>query len=151
MNRNTKLSIAALLLVVLGIGGLFVGYKGYKKYKAKQNQEFRFEGTMGQVRDGFDKDVFKQAMLTDELLDAVIEKHALVELWETGDTATAKAKIREKFIVKVDAMIVKVSYQDKNKELSKAVLQSIVNGYYAKVKGGKLPSAPPATGIPASP
>ncbi len=106
---------------------------------------------MGQVRDGFDKDVFKQAILTDELLDAVIEKHALVELWETGDTATAKAKIREKFIVKVDAMIVKVSYQDKNKELSKAVLQSIVNGYYAKVKGGKLPSAPPATGIPASP
>lgn len=149
MNRNTKLAIVALLLVVLGTGGLFVGYKGYRKYQAKQNQEFRFEGTMGQARDGFDKEVFKKGILADELLDAVIEKHQLVELWGMGDAATAKAKINQKFIVKLDAMVVKVSYQDKNKDLAKAILQSIVNGYYAKMQGGgKFQSAPPATGTP---
>ena len=87
---------------------------------------------MGQAREGFDKEVFKKEVLSDALLDQVIEKHQLIDVWGTGDSATARAKLRDKFLVKLEGMTVKVSYQDKDKDLAQSILQSIVLGYHAQ-------------------
>ncbi len=38
-------------------------------------KEFRFEGTMGRAKEGFDPVVFKKAVLADDLLDGLIKKH----------------------------------------------------------------------------
>ncbi|MCP5538103.1 MAG: hypothetical protein H7A51_17960 [Akkermansiaceae bacterium] len=150
MKRNTTFSLVAFILVVLGGVGMFVAYKGYKKYKAKQNQEFRFEGTMGKAREGFDKEIFKQAVLSEDTLDKVVESHQLVDVWGVADAAAAKERIKQKFTVKLEAMVVKVTYQDKNKDLAQKILQSIVSSYYEKVKGISAPPSEPGA-PPASP
>lgn len=141
--------VALFLVLIVGAGA---AYWAVKKYKEKQRQEFRFEGTMGKAREGFDKEEFKTAVMADELLDQVIEKHQLLAVWGSNDTAAAKARLRTKFTITLEGQTVKVGYQDKNKELAKAVLQSIVQGYYEKVNGGrKVPSTPSSPPAPPSP
>ncbi len=138
MNRNTMYSGLAVFLVLLGGVGLYVGYKGYKKYKAKQNQEIRYQVAVGKVQDGFNKEAFKNALLSDEMLEHVIEKNDLLAAWGMTDVEAAKSRIREKFHVTVEAMEVRVSYQDKDKDLAKRVLQTILD----RMKSSA--SAPPA-------
>ena len=127
MNRNTKLAIAALLMVVLGAGGLFVGYKGYKKFQAKQNQEFRYEGKITIARAGIEADAIKQGMLSEALLNKIVAHHNLVSVWGLDSPEAAKEKIRQKFGVKVVGLEATLTYQDKNKELAKTMLETIVN------------------------
>ncbi|MBT8045403.1 MAG: hypothetical protein KJO79_10670 [Verrucomicrobiae bacterium] len=145
MKRNTIYAYAAICLVLLGGAGMYVGYKGYKKYKAKQNQEFRYQGTMGKAREGFDKEKFKDSILADALIDQVIEDNRLLDAWGMTDAEAAKSRIREKFLVTVTAMEVKVSYQDKDKAIAKSILESIVNNYYKQAKPTGVPTANPST------
>lgn len=132
--------VALLLVALVGVVG---ARWAYKKYQQKQNQEFRYEGAMGSPKAGFDEEVFKTSVLTDSVLSDVVEKHQLVQVWSMADATAAKERIKQKFQVKVDAGVVKVSYQDKDKGLAKAVLESVVNAYYKKVQGGQ-PAAPPS-------
>ena len=129
MNRNTTLAIAAVLLVILGAGGMYTLYKGYKKYRAEQRKEYRFEGKLGTVSEGFDVEGFKKQILADEHLNQVIEAHDLVNLWEVDDAGAAKKRIREKFTVQVDGVTLKVSYRDRDKDTAHVILQSIVKSY----------------------
>lgn len=96
-------------------------------------KEFRFEGTMGHAREGFDPAVFKKAVLTDVLLENLIKKHQLLDRWRMKKPTEAKTRIRKKFMVKVDGGSVKVSYQDPDKELAKVMLKSIVSAYFKAV------------------
>ncbi len=141
MSRNTMLSIVALLLVAL-VGGAGA-FWAYKKYKQKQNREFRYEGTMGTAKENFDASQFKANILDDATMDATVEKHQLVSVWGVADSAAAKARLQEKFLIKVSDGVVKVSFQDKDKELAKSVLETVVNLYYKKVNAGRL-SVPPS-------
>lgn len=136
MKRNTMLTFVALLMVVIiGAGGAYWAVKKYRAQKRAANQEFRYEVKMGQVKEGFDIDAFKKQVLTDELLDQMIEEHHLVDVWGLTDSAAAKERVKKKFTVNLVASEVKVSYQDKNKELAQKILRSIVNGYLVKVQG----------------
>ncbi len=134
------LSLVALLLV--GAVGVTGAYWAYKKYRQKERQEFRFEFPMGNAMEGFDAKVFKSYILTDEVLDTVIKKNQLVSVWAVADEAAAKAIIREKFIVLIADGEVSVSYQGKDKDLSKAVLETIIDSYRAKLSA---PSSIPAS------
>ncbi len=130
MNRKTVYACLAVFLVLLGGAGLYFGYKGYKKYKGKQNSELRCVATLGEAREGFDKEQFKDSVLTDGMLDFVIEKNGLLAAWGVPDAEAAKTRIREKFVITVEAGKVKASYQDKDKNLAKGVLQTILKRLY---------------------
>ncbi len=130
MNRKTVYACLAAFLVLLGGAGLYLGYKGYKKYKGKQNRELRCVATLGEAREGFDKEQFKKSVLTDGTLDFVIEKNGLLAAWSVQDAEAAKTRIREKFIVTIEAGKVKASYQDKDKALAEGVLQTILQRFY---------------------
>lgn len=134
MKRSTTVVLVSILLVLVGTGSLFVAYKGWRKYQAKQNQEFRFEGTVGNASQGFQLDVFRQYLLTDEVLNPVIEELNLVNEWEMSDVETAKRRIREKFNVRLENAQVKVSYQDKNKEIAHNVLKAIIKHYRERLQ-----------------
>ncbi|MFK7909369.1 MAG: hypothetical protein AB8F34_02085 [Akkermansiaceae bacterium] len=135
MSRNTILALVALLLVALfGGAGAFWAYK---KYKQKQNQEFRFEGSMGTAREGFDPKVFKAMILDQKVMSDTVAKHDLVSVWSVADEAAAVTKLQKKFSVSVSEGTVKVSYQDKDKDLAKAILESIVKAYYSKHQDGQ--------------
>ena len=134
MKRSTIIVLAAVLLLIVGSGGIFVACKGIERYKAKQNQEFRFEGTMGKAAEGFQIDSFRRHMLADDVLEHVIEEHKLIDLWQLKDLEAAKARIREKFSVSLENAEVKVSYQDKSKQTAHEILKLIVQRYYEKLK-----------------
>jgi len=130
--------IALLMVLIVGAGGAYWGVKKYRAQKRAANQEFRYEGKMGQAKEGFSIDAFKQQILSDDLLDRVIEEHQLISAWGTADSAAAKERIKQKFTVILEDDEVKARYQDKNKELAQKVLQSIVKGYFVKVQGGQF-------------
>ena len=134
MKRSTIIVLAAVLLLIVGSGGIFVACKGIERYKAKQNQEFRFEGTMGKAAEGFQIDSFRRHMLADDVLEHVIEEHKLIDLWQLKDLEAAKARIRGKFSVSLENAEVKVSYQDKSKQTAHEILKLIVQRYYEKLK-----------------
>ena len=137
--------VALFLVVIVGAGA---AYWAVKKYRAKQRQEYRFEGTMGQAKAGLDKAVFKEAMLPDVVLEKVIEEHQLVGVWKLDGVDAAKQRIREKFSVKVDELQVKVSFVDRDQVIAEKVLKSIVTAYYAKVKRPALKGAATKTPTP---
>jgi len=134
MKRNTTIALAAVLLLVLGSGGLFVAYKGYKKYQARQNQEFRYEGTMGKAAEGFQVEAFKRHLLKDDALEHVITEQKLIDLLGLDDMEAAKIRIRAKFEVKLENAEVKVSYQDKNKQIAHDILKAIVQRHYEQLQ-----------------
>ena len=134
MKRNTTIALAAVLLLVLGSGGLFVAYKGYKKYQARQNQEFRYEGTMGKAAEGFQVEAFKRHLLKDDALEHVITEQKLIDLWGLDDMEAAKIRIRAKFEVKLENAEVKVSYQDNNKQIAHDILKAIVQRHYEQLQ-----------------
>ena len=134
MKRSTIIVLAAVVLLIVGSGGIFVAYKVYKKHQAKQNQEFRFEGTMGKAAEGFQLDSFRRHMLADDVLEDVIEENKLIDLWQLKDMEAAKTRIREKFSVSLENAEVKVSYQDKSKQTAHEILKLIVQRYYEKLK-----------------
>ena len=121
--------VALLLVVVVGMSG---AYWAYKKYRAKQRQEFRYEGKMMLKREGADPEALKKSMISDAVLERVINDYDLVNTWELADVDAAKARIREKFHVGVTGLEVRISYQDRDKELAhnllKALVQSASNG-----------------------
>lgn len=137
MKRNTTIALAAVLLLVLGAGGLFVAYKGYKRYQARQNQEFRYEGTMGKAAEGFQIEAFKRHLLRDDALEHVIKENKLIEVWGLENMGDAKIRIRAKFDVKLENAEVKVSYQDKDKQTAHDVLKAIVQRHYEKLQASK--------------
>lgn len=137
MKRNTTIALAAVLLLVLGTGGLFVAYKGYKRYQARQNQEFRYEGTMGKAAEGFQIEAFKRHLLRDDALEHVIKENKLIEVWGLENMEDAKIRIRAKFDVKLENAEVKVSYQDKDKQTAHDVLKAIVQRHYEKLQASK--------------
>jgi len=137
MKRNTTIALAAVLLLVLGAGGLFVAYKGYKRYQARQNQEFRYEGTMGKAAEGFQIEAFKRHLLRDDALEHVIKENKLIEVWGLENMEDAKIRIRAKFDVKLENAEVKVSYQDKDKQIAHDVLKAIVQRHYEKLQASK--------------
>jgi len=143
MKRNASLALAAIVLVALGAVGLYVSYKGYKKYKAEQSREFKLIGTIGEAREGLDIGDFKKRLLVDEVLDQVIEKHDLLDVWGMDAVAGAKARIIAKFAVELDGQKVKVSYQDKSKQVAHDVLKFIIDQHYHKMKaaGGQQPGS----------
>jgi hypothetical protein len=134
MKRNTTIALAAVLLLVLGSGGLFVAYKGYKKYQARQNQEFRYEGTMGKAAEGFQVEAFKRHLLKDDALEHVITEQKLIDLWGLDDMEAAKIRIRAKFEVELENAEVKVSYQDKSKQIAYDILKAIVQRHYEQLQ-----------------
>lgn len=123
----------------MGTAGLFLAYKGYVKYQVRQNQEFRYEGTLGRAPDGFKLEMFKEFVLADAILDAVISEMNLVEVWGSGDAEAAKKRIREKFNVTMEDYLVKVSYQDRNKQIAHDLLHFIVQRYRAKMEEAGSP------------
>jgi len=127
--------VALLMVVIVGAGGAYWAVKKYRAQKRAANQEFRFESKMGQAKEGFSIDAFKQQVLSDDLLDRIIEEHHLIDVWGVGDSAEAKERMKQNFIVGLVGSEVKVSYQDKSKELAQKILRSIVNGYFVKVQG----------------
>ena len=137
MKRNTTIALAAVLLLVLGAGGLFVACKGYKRYQARQNQEFRYEGTMGKAAEGFQIEAFKRHLLRDDALEHVIKENKLIEVWGLENMGDAKIRIRAKFDVKLENAEVKVSYQDKDKQTAHDVLKAIVQRHYEKLQASK--------------
>lgn len=137
MKRNTTIALAAVLLLILGSGGLFVAYKGYKKYQARQNQEFRYEGSMGKAAEGFQLEAFKRHLLRDDAIEHVIKEQKLIDLWGLEDIEEAKIRIRSKFDVKLDNAEVKVSYQDKNKQTAHDILKAIVQRYYEQLQAAE--------------
>ena len=134
MKRNTTIALAAVLLLVLGSGGLFVAYKGYKKYQARQNQEFRYEGTMGKAAEGFQVEAFKRHLLKDDALEHVITEQKLIDLGGLDDMEAAKIRIRAKFEVELENAEVKVSYQDKSKQIAHDILKAIVQRHYEQLQ-----------------
>lgn len=127
------LAFVALLLIAL-VGGAGA-YWAYKKYRQKQNQEFRLEGKMPfQVKPGALVEDVKKEILSDEVLDQVIEKHQLIEVWALADNEAARQRINEKFKVIIDGTEVKVTYQGKDKELTREILHSIANGFIEKAR-----------------
>ncbi|MGB2402593.1 MAG: hypothetical protein ACPIA7_04200 [Akkermansiaceae bacterium] len=137
MKRNTTIVLAAILLLVIGSGGLFVAYKGYKRYQARQNQEFRYEGTMGKAAAGFQLEAFKRHLLSDDALEHVIKEQKLIDVWGLDDMDAAKIHIRGKFDVKLENAEVKVSYQDRDKQTAHDVLKAIVQRHYEKLQATK--------------
>jgi len=130
MSKNTMYALVALLLVVvIGSAG---GYWAIKKIRTKQNQEFRYEGTVTLVQEGADPVVFKQAVLSGSVMDEVIEKHDLLARWEMTDPAAAKARIEDKFAVQIQGLKVTISYQDKDKLLAKDILETLMQMFSAK-------------------
>jgi hypothetical protein len=101
---------------------------------------------MGTAKEGLDPVIFKSDILSETVMDATIEKHQLIKVWDVSDAAAAKAQLKEKFSVKIIDGAVKVGYQDKDKDLAKAILETIANTYYVKYKeaqgSGSLPPAP---------
>lgn len=133
MSRNTMYALVALLLVILlGSAG---GYWAIKKIRAKRyqaNQEYKYEGKLTLSREGMEAAVFEAAVLSGNTLDEAVEKHDLVNRWGLNDAEAAKLKIKEKFIVKVKGLEVSLSYQDKDKDLAKQILETLMNSFYAK-------------------
>ncbi|MBT8037509.1 MAG: hypothetical protein KJO21_08185 [Verrucomicrobiae bacterium] len=124
MKRNTVIVVVALLVVVLvGAGG---SYWAYKKYRNKPLQEYRYEGTLTLAKEVNNPEELKKRMMTDEILDDVIQDYDLVNRWGVADTDAVKARLREKFKVSVSGVTVKVSYQDRDKDLAQNLLKSLV-------------------------
>ncbi len=115
--------VALLLVVVVGMGGT---YWAYKKYRAKQRQEFRYEGKMMLKREGADAEAVKSSIISDAVLDRVIKDYDLVNTWGLADVDAAKARIRQKFQVGVSGLEVSISYQDRDKELAQNLLKALV-------------------------
>lgn len=131
MKKNGLLvAVTLVLILVLGLGG---SYWAYKKIQTKRHQEYRYEGKL-KVGPGFEEDVFKALILADESLESVIDKFDLLQVWGLADTPAAKARIRSKFSLKLEAGELKISYQDKNKELAPKILQELMALYQAKIK-----------------
>lgn len=136
------LSIVALLLVaVVGGAGAFWAYK---KYKQRQNQEYRYEGSVGTAKEGFDPAELKPVMLDETAMNAAIEKHKLVSAWGVAGEAEAKARLQEKFTVTFSAGVVKVGYQDKDPQLAKSILETVMKSYYERHQAGTAPATPSA-------
>lgn len=132
MSRNTMYSLVALMLVIL-IGGAGA-YWAVKKYRQKQRQEYRCEGKLTLSQGGVDAETFKKAVISGNTLDETVEKHSLVAKWNLADAEAAKARIVEKFTVRVEGMEVFIGYQDKDKHLAKAILETLMHSFYAKEK-----------------
>ena len=94
-----------------------------------------------QVKVGAQPEEVEREILTDELLDQVIEEHQLLKVWDMPDNESAKARIRQKFRVFIDGAEVRVTYQDKDKELTQSILHSIANGFIDRMRKAHL-SAP---------
>lgn len=129
--------VALLLVVVVGMSG---AYWAYKKYRAKQRQEFRYEGKMMLKREGADPEALKKSMVSDAVLERVINDYDLVNTWELAHVDAAKARIREKFHVSVTGLEVRISYQDRDKELAHNLLKALVR----PVSSGPKPRLPAA-------
>ena len=82
-------------------------------------------------------DIFRQYLLADEVLNPVIEELNLVNEWGLDDMETAKRRIREKFKVSVNNAQVKVSYQDRNKDLAQNLLRAVVKHYLNRSKAAE--------------
>ncbi|MBK1831447.1 hypothetical protein JIN77_11965 [Verrucomicrobiaceae bacterium R5-34] len=133
MSRNTLYaSIALMLVVLIGSAG---AYWGIKKFRQKQNQEFRFEGKLTVRQDGVEPDKFKEAILTDAVMTKAITEHDLVSRWGLSDEVAAKVKLTEKFSVKVEGREITVGFQDKDKSLAQAVLKSLMASLYEQAHG----------------
>lgn len=144
MKRSLKILLVAFLLVILGVGGLFAAYKGYRKYQARQYQEFKYEGALGRAPNGFKPEMFREFVLADEILDDLIEAKNLVDVWGCVDVEAAKKHIRAKFIVTMEDSVVRVSYQDKNQQVAHDILQAIIQSYRQKMdEAGRLQKAVP--------
>jgi hypothetical protein len=139
MSRKTMLIVFALVSVVLV--GLAGSYWAYKKIQQKRNQEYRFEAKMN-FWEGFEVNKFRAFVLTDDTLVKVIESNDLVDFWEVADTETAMFRMREKFKVRVVEMQIRVSFQDRDKEMAQKVLHDLMGAYQEKVKAVQgLPTA----------
>ena len=131
--------LVSFLLVILGVGGFFAAYKGYRKYQARQHQEFKYEVALGRAPHGFKLEVFRGFVLADEILDELIEARNLVDVWGCMDAEVAKKHIRAKFNVTMEDSVVRVSYQDKNQQIAHDILQTIIQSYRQKMEeAGRL-------------
>ena len=127
--------VALLLVVVVGMSGT---YWAYKKYRAKQRQEFRYEGKMMLKREGVDSETLKNSIISDAVLDRVIKDYDLVQTWELADADAAKARIREKFQVKIVGLEVTISYQDRDEDLTQNLLKSLMQ-HTSRIPPPQLP------------
>lgn len=118
--------IALLLVVLIGAGG---GYWAVKKIRTKQNQEFRYEGKITLLKEGVDPAAFKSAVLTDTAMDHALQELDLVKRWELLDAEAAKARLRQKFSVKVEGVEVTIGYRDKDKNLAKEILENLMKSF----------------------
>jgi len=132
MSRNTMYAaIGLMLVIIIGAAG---AYWGIKKFRQKQNQEYRYEGTLTAAREGVDAKLFKASVLTEEVLSETIAKHDLINKWELPDEDATKAKLKEKFTVKVKGLEVTLGYQDKDKVLAKDILNTLMASFYEQAK-----------------
>ena len=138
MSKNKVVAMIILVGVVfLGLGG---SYWAYKKIQAKRNQEYRYEGSLP-IRDGFDVQEFRSVILSDKILDQVIDINNLVDFWDMESAEMAKNRLREKFKTRVEGQRVYVSYQDHDKEMAQMILVTFVEA--CQVKQGSRQKGPP--------
>ena len=92
---------------------------------------------MGKAVEGFQLEAFKRHLLRDDAIEHVIEEQKLIELWGLEDVEAAKIRIRSKFGVKLENAEVKVSYQDKDKQVAHDILKAIIQRYYEQLQAAK--------------
>ena len=119
-----------LSVTLLGLAG---SYWAYKKIQQKRHQEYRCEVFLP-WRAGFDAKKFKDFALTDDVLAKLIESNDLVQVWKVADAETAMVRVREKFKVQVVDAQIRLSYQDRDKELAKKILQGVLVAYQERVR-----------------
>ncbi len=143
MSRKSILGLLALLgVLVLGIGG---GYWAYRKIQKKKNQEVACQVTI-LVSNQFNVEKFKRIILSDDIVNVVVEKNDLVAFWHLSDAQKASRRVRSKFSASLKNADLLISYRGKNPEKTKAVLKSMLDEYQKKIdeqaKGQEVETMP---------
>lgn len=131
MKRNTLIALVAVAgVLLLALGG---GYWGYKKMKQQRDHEFRVEATIS-VNTKFEVEKFKEMIMSERVLDEVIEEKGLVSHWGLSDVGQTRDYVRKRFKASLVGAELKVNYQDKSESTARGVLQSLLDVYQVYLK-----------------
>ncbi len=135
MNRNATIGLVSIVFLVVAVclGGVFL-----KKWRAKQTQEIQASMIFSlkvPARTNTDEliEYEKSVFLRDEAVMHVIKTHSLDSRWQLPQDE-AIARVKAKFSMSLDsgqASGVKISYQDRDRDVAKTVLAGLIDAYSA--------------------